>query len=137
MNVTRPVLLRSTVDRLKFVVLIFAHLCSCRMKICCSRRAKSVTKGISKFFSADMVNTRIDLKRVENLFTDSKDNINSISPGGVKLPRQCPSEKWFHTQKYQIGKKRIPPLPVRNLRHRVAFLPSHGMGFLIYLQELS
>jgi len=45
-----------------------------------------------------MIYTRVYLQRDESLLTDSRDNINSISRGGDKLPRQCSSEEepaWF------------------------------------------
>jgi hypothetical protein len=57
------------------------------MQICFSRRARSATNGRSKFFSKDMVYTRIDLKRVKNQLTDSEGDINSVSSTGVKLPK--------------------------------------------------
>jgi hypothetical protein len=75
------------------------------MKICCSCRARSETKGISKFFSLDMVNTRIDLQRIEDLLIDSKDDINSIPRLKMNFRGDVRQKNSICT-KYQIGKKR-------------------------------
>jgi hypothetical protein len=71
------------------------------MKICWVRYA---AKGISKI-SMDMVNSRTDFKRVENLLTDSRDDINSVSPGENKLPGYHPSEEQHHRQNIRSERK--------------------------------